>query len=127
MWIAAIPGLDLTAGLRSVGDRKATYERLLRLFVSSHEQAFFSLRHFLVEGDAGEARRLVHSLKGSAATLGAIKLREAAAELEKAILGEQDSQEIDRLISLTEVEHETLLAAIRALPVEGLAQEGLAP
>lgn len=120
--IAAIPGLDLSTGLRRVSGRKHIYKRLLHLYVSSHGTALLRLRRCLAEGKAKEARRLAHSLKGSAATLGVTGVQSAAAALERAISGDQDAREIDRLISALEFEHEALVAAIRGLPGDGMRQ-----
>ena len=112
--ITTISGLDTDAGLRNIGGRKASYERLLRLYVSAHGRDFIALRQSLTESNTKEARRLAHSLKGGAGILGATTVQAAAAKLEEAIEEGRAADEIERLTGETEIKHDALVAAIRA-------------
>jgi len=76
----AIPGLDVSAGLRAANGHPDLYLRLLGRFVETPE--IDDLRAALAAGDRATARRHAHSLKGMAATLGASRLRRMAADLE---------------------------------------------
>ncbi|MDX9994442.1 MAG: PAS domain S-box protein [Rhodocyclaceae bacterium] len=67
--LAAVPGLDLAAGLRSVGGRLALYERVLRKLL---ENALLDdLARALTAQDQPTAHRIAHTWKGVAATVGA--------------------------------------------------------
>lgn len=68
----------------------------------------------LEAGDFGEARRLVHNLKGVAATLGGRAVEAAAAELERAIREPRDGEELARLAGLLETQLQLLATNIRA-------------
>ncbi len=81
----ALPGLDAAFGLQSVRGRLASYCRLLGKFSGNHVDDFARIRQELTDGNPNEARRLAHSLKGAAGTLGASDVRQTAAELEAAI------------------------------------------
>ena len=83
--LAKVPDLDSQLGLASIQGRVATYQRLIDKFSSTHSEDFALIQHHLNTGDNIEARRLAHSLKGGAGTLGAIAVQAAAASLEAAI------------------------------------------
>jgi HPt (histidine-containing phosphotransfer) domain-containing protein len=74
-------GIDLASALVRMGGRSAVYERLLRNFCQDLKPMPEQLAAHLADGASVEARRLMHSLKGLAATLGAKGL---AAEAEHA-------------------------------------------
>jgi two-component system sensor histidine kinase/response regulator len=78
--LEAIEALDVAAGLKAVKGRMEVYLRLLARFTDSRDSE--TLRRALAGADLPTARRAVHTLKGSAATLGAEQLRMAAARLE---------------------------------------------
>lgn len=83
------PGLDAAAGLERVGGRLALWYKVLRQF-RDNLGARFEADYLAAAGDDSARKRLVHSLKGVAMTLGALALsREAGrmnAALEKADL-----------------------------------------
>ncbi|MBS0371361.1 MAG: response regulator [Proteobacteria bacterium] len=81
--LAAVDGLDLTAGLRATRGRVDAYARLLDSFVASEVPA--ELKRALVVGDMKTAHRHAHTLKGLAATLGITRLQAAAPVLEGAL------------------------------------------
>jgi HPt (histidine-containing phosphotransfer) domain-containing protein len=75
--------LDTAAGLRSFGGVRSSYERMLRRFPALHRVDASQFRDAVDAADPDSARRVVHTLKGVAATLGAQALRAAAAECEE--------------------------------------------
>ncbi|PIX97500.1 MAG: histidine kinase [Hydrogenophilales bacterium CG_4_10_14_3_um_filter_63_21] len=82
---ATIAGLDAKAGLRMTRGNTEKYAALLRLFVEHHETDMARLRACLAAGDREQAKRLAHSLKGAAGSVGATGLSGLAAELETAL------------------------------------------
>ena len=79
------PGIDVEVGLVHVGRRLPLLLRVLKRFRDGHGQDFE--RQYAAAqavGDYVTQRRLAHSLKGVALTLGATDLAEAASELEVA-------------------------------------------
>jgi PAS domain S-box-containing protein len=83
--LGAVAGLDLTAGLRSVRGRLVSYLRLLDLFVRSHADDVAELRRHLDSGALPAAQRVLHTLQGAAAALGAEAVRDQALEFELAL------------------------------------------
>jgi two-component system, sensor histidine kinase and response regulator len=101
--LAAIDGLDATLGLRSVRGRLDLYRRLLGQFAGRHEHDMGLLLDCLGRGEIAEARRIAHSLKGSAATLGALRIQQLAAQLEEALRSILDGKAGEGTADLTSV------------------------
>jgi signal transduction histidine kinase/CheY-like chemotaxis protein/HPt (histidine-containing phosphotransfer) domain-containing protein len=97
-----IEGLNAAAGLKYLGGQLGSYRRVLRKFAESHHGEIAKVRTELAAGNAAEARRLAHSLKGMAGTLGAERLQALAAELEKAIAS-PGTDDLDALCDRVEV------------------------
>ncbi|WP_162888596.1 PAS domain-containing protein [Dechloromonas sp. HYN0024] len=100
--LSAIAGLDSQLGLRAVRGRVDSYRRLLGKFSQTHVDDFTQIRSQLAAGNRDEARRLAHSLKGVAATLGATRINQTSADLEMAIKDGHEIPVITRLIDETE-------------------------
>ena len=76
-----IAGLNLDQGLRPMGDDVPAFARLLCQFAERHRDDMLQLTGL----DADAARRMAHTLKGAAATLGLNALSQSAADLEIAL------------------------------------------
>jgi signal transduction histidine kinase/DNA-binding response OmpR family regulator/ABC-type phosphate/phosphonate transport system substrate-binding protein len=115
--LPSIAGLDTAAGLVNANGRLATYRKLLSMFVEHHGGDIDRIRHALGEMQLDEARRLTHSLKGAAGTLGASALNASALALEKAIKAAIDSGGMNEAIagrlSDLEAEVERMLSGLR--------------
>ena len=85
-------------GLLNVGDRIASYTRLLRKYVSTHAGDMATMRRQLAAAETEEALRLAHSLKGVSATLGVRGIQAAAETLEAAIRAGQSDVEIEATV-----------------------------
>jgi two-component system sensor histidine kinase/response regulator len=115
----AIPGIDTKAALRRAGGSLKRYESLLRKFAQPSAGGVEEIRRALAAGDTETAARAAHSIKGSAANLGAAAIAEVAAKAESAILSGQGIEEALRSL---ETSFATTAAAIRAaLPSETVA------
>jgi two-component system, sensor histidine kinase and response regulator len=80
-----IPGIDTQSALKRTGGNRQRYESLLRRFADSQVGAVGEIRVALRAQDSDTAERIAHSLKGTAANLGANALARAAASGELAI------------------------------------------
>ncbi len=123
-----IPGLDAASGLRRVLQRRSTYDGLLRRFVDGQAKAVATARAVLAAGDRTQAQRLLHTLKGTAATIGAGPLAQAAQAAET-ILGQppQDAAEEERLLAACESLCGPLVAAVRQALGDDTAAASPAP
>ncbi|MDP2878638.1 MAG: response regulator, partial [Sulfuricella sp.] len=80
-----LDGIDTREGLRNHMGKEAFYLRILRIFRRDFSDAGSRMRDLIERGELGEARRLAHSLKSGAATIGAMELSAHARELELAL------------------------------------------
>lgn len=74
--------LQMLADLQEPGEPDLLRE-LLTLFLRDTPERLEALRHALAAGDLESAGRAAHSLKGSAANLGAMDLHELASQTEQ--------------------------------------------
>jgi len=107
--------LDRRVGLRNTGGDEELYARLLAMFRDGQRDFSGRFLKALANGDVATAGRLVHTLKGAAATIGAVYLRDAAAALEKSHREAADDPDVRRLAE----EVEALLAPVIA-ELEGI-------
>jgi len=83
--IPGIAGLDQSLALRQLGGRRELYLRVLRQFVTQYRPGLAELEQLMVRGDRRTARRAAHSVKGAAASLGAVELARLMADFESAV------------------------------------------
>ncbi|MDP1652881.1 MAG: response regulator, partial [Rhodocyclaceae bacterium] len=112
--LAAIPGLDAERGLEMLNGKHAVYLRLLRLFAADHGDDMARLRERLAGGDEETARRIAHTLKGTAGNLGATEVQRMATTLDAAMKKGLDPARIEVLAEALESELKRLAAAIFA-------------
>ena len=80
---ALIAQIDIHAALNRLGGKLDVYQRMLRTFVADLSTMPDQLQSYLETGDRVNNHRLLHTLKGLAATLGANTLASAADWAEK--------------------------------------------
>ena len=95
--LAAIPGLKPQLGLQNLAGKEASYLRVLSKFAAKHTVETANLRLALSEADLTTAKRIAHTLKGLAGTMGATDLQASAQLLDSAIHHQQAHGEINRL------------------------------
>ena len=128
--LEGIAGLDAAQGLRQLQGRELLYLRLLRKFVSGQADLPARLAAALAAGDWAQAERLAHTLKGVAAQLGALPLRDLAERLELALRERQAPALIEPLRQAIEHSLPALVAAIAARlssPVAAAPASGFDP
>lgn len=117
--LAAVPGLDVDTALERLLGKTAVYVGLLRRFVVSQAVADTRIAASIAGSEPDEAHRLLHTLKGLAATIGAASLRDVAARLEAAIETRQPALALETVRAETSLRLQALLAALTAaLPPE---------
>jgi two-component system sensor histidine kinase/response regulator len=80
--LASLPGLNLVKGLAALRGNSAKYLNLLSRLLQSNANSPAALRSQIGAGHPGSARLLAHTLKGTAAALGALRLADLAAAIE---------------------------------------------
>jgi PAS domain S-box-containing protein len=87
--LTQIYGLNNQAGLNATRGNVGLYLRLLKQFIEQHQHDGDKMLDKLAENDLPGLKQLLHSLKGVGATLGAYRVQQLAAELER-ILGQRE-------------------------------------
>ncbi|MFZ1986240.1 MAG: response regulator [Desulfatitalea sp.] len=75
---AGLPGIDIRQTLAALNLDKATFTRILTGFLADNRDTVEKLKQASADCDLETMRQLAHSLKGSAANIGANDLRSAA-------------------------------------------------
>ncbi len=109
-----IDGLDVAVGLRTMRGHEERYQRILGVFARTHRDDAATLRQILADGRQPEAERIAHSLKGSAGSIGAMRVAGAAASLEKAIRDKTPADSLETSIATLATELAQLVPAIEA-------------
>ena len=125
--LAGVPGLDTARGLAAVRGNAGKYLGMLRDLVASHGDDMTLLGCRLDAGDHAAALRLAHTLKGTAGTLGADRLAQAAGRLEQALRDSPPARRrgaaIDPGIAAVASELHALAAALPPLPAPPVPAE----
>jgi len=80
-----LPGVDVQAGLHRLGGNQALYLELLKDFCRTYGEPEEKIRRLIAADDTSRARRLVHTIKGTAGNLSVVSVSFSAAELEKGL------------------------------------------
>jgi len=102
-------GLDVEGAIRALGGDRTLYVHILRAFLAELEGLPAILAQQLAEGERMDAKRTLHTLKGTAATIGAMALSEAARIGEADVLVAQPATDERVLSVLRELAHKTLV------------------
>ncbi len=108
-----IPGLDVSAGLRSLLGNVPRYANLLAQFAQSHGDDAILLLEQMVSGDYQAFRQTAHAIKGVAATLGARQVHRLALELELEGKRGADTDQLRGCIEMLASEMTALSDALR--------------
>lgn len=86
-WMSQLDGqgFDVEGALHRVGGNATLYKRLLLSLLRTQSDADQRLQQALIQNDLPEAQRIVHTLKGVAANLGATALADASGCLDSAL------------------------------------------
>ena len=129
--IPLLAGIDQRAGLATTNHNARLYAKLLIKFRDS--QADFGAQFALARQDADveAAMRCAHTLKGTAGSMGAKGLQEAAKRLETALRHHQPADVIDELLARTLAELDPVIAELHKLdanpPAEPPTRSGSEP
>ncbi len=108
----ALDGLDAAAGLKNALGRPRLYLSLLRKFVDGQSDYVNRIRSCLAQEDWATAQRLAHTLKGTAAQIGATALRAQAEALEYELKDTAPAEKLEPLLAGTGTQLAQLTDAI---------------
>ncbi len=84
--------VDVPWGLKRTGGNYSLFRMLLRQFLDDHEDTVRELEKLLLDNDMESARRLVHTIHGVTATIGARKLERATEALEQVLVSKDEER-----------------------------------
>ena len=117
--LASVPGLDVARGLTMLRGNSSKYLELLGRFLTFHVNDMAALEQGLATGDLEGALRVAHTLKGAAATMGAIQLSTLARRIEdilrEAQSGEPPARQLESCIEDVRSYYSVLFAAVSPL------------
>jgi len=111
--LAAIPGLDTQIGLNNLAGKTTSYINKLGKFAARQSVEMDELNQSLAKGDRVTAKRIAHTLKGLAGTMGAVSLQSNARRLEVAIREQFASGPTQDLVEAVMSEYSSLAEAIQ--------------
>lgn len=85
MGLPAMPGFETTGALQRMNGKIETYRRILCMFREHNATMLVDIHLANERGDQSELKLLLHRLKGTALTIGAVDLAAVAAQLEDAV------------------------------------------
>jgi PAS domain S-box-containing protein len=115
---AGIAGIDAAAGLASMGESASMFRKMLRRFRSEQAGFAFAFGEARAAGDRVLARRIVHTLRGTAGMIGALQVQGAAADLENAVRSGAPDAHVDALRARLHTELSIVLGALAPLDLE---------
>jgi two-component system, sensor histidine kinase and response regulator len=114
--LAAIPGLDVAMGLKSMLGKLSKYRELLKIYARTHGEELSGARSLLEQGERERARQIVHRLKGSSGAVGAREVHRLATELDTLLRGNSPLADALDLFSQLETTQKDLVVALQSLP-----------
>ncbi|SLM32571.1 putative Histidine kinase [Desulfamplus magnetovallimortis] len=85
-YMKEIPGVDLKQAMKRLNGNISLFCDLIFDFVKSSDSAIEQTRGFLDKNDLESAHHIIHTLKGSAGNLSALKIHKAAEALDSALI-----------------------------------------
>ncbi len=127
---ASAAGVDLAAALQRLGGKPDVYRRMLQTFAND----LLTLPGQMQAAQPDDLKRLLHTLKGLSATLGATALSARAAALEKLALANATGEPVAGLaqqasdaITRAQPGLQALLEALQPSPADALANQDAHP
>ena len=81
-----MPGINIKFGLSCVSGKIELFQSLLVKFLENHETFSVDIQKALQDGKTDLVRRMAHTLKGVAGTIGALRLQEMARDVEASLV-----------------------------------------
>ncbi|MBF0562956.1 MAG: response regulator, partial [Alphaproteobacteria bacterium] len=113
--VIAVPGLDARQALLRFGGNEETLRSMLARLAEMTVGLLETLRGTLKAGDARQAARCMHSLRGSAGNIGVVGLASLAGDIESAILDGRTG-DLPNLLGNLEASAQAFRDGVKAIP-----------
>ena len=119
--IPIIDGLDYKQGLKRVMGKTQRYLEMLQKYVATQEKLIQELNAAMINNDMQSAERFAHTSKSLNGNIGALKLQDLAAELEKMLREQSEPQSLKSHFDLYMNELNLMLNEIKkSLPITNI-------
>ncbi|MBF0358984.1 MAG: response regulator [Magnetococcales bacterium] len=108
-----LPGLDEKTGISRLGGNLKAYRNLLEKFCNNQEGTVDAVAKAIADGNHKQVELLIHTLKGTTASIGAIDLSKLISEFEDELLAGAGGQNISKLENIG-TELDKLICGIRS-------------
>jgi polar amino acid transport system substrate-binding protein len=98
-WPEHVKGLNITQGIKQVGGNEALFQKLVIDFWHNYQDLPQKLQRYLQQGAIDKADRLLHTIKGVSANIGATELNKIVSQINDEIHQQQEikTSSIDQL------------------------------
>ena len=120
-----LPGLDIATALSRLRGRVDSLKKLLAAFAENQAEVVPSIQNEWAAGNHEASKRLAHTLKGLAGTIGAEELQIAAKAVETACGTDPRGGDITDLLATLDVHLRQVMASIATLAIE--SESAVAP
>ncbi|MCK8824050.1 response regulator [Fuchsiella alkaliacetigena] len=97
-----LSNLDVEAGLKRVNDNRNLYFKLLNRFLEMNKESLAKIKKASLEGDQQLIKEEAHSLKGTAANIGANQVAKLCQQIQEGKFSEQAIEELEAELALVE-------------------------
>lgn len=108
-----LPGLSTEKGLYMCNGSQELYRMMLEQFLATKAGIAEEVRTELAQGDRETARRMVHSMKSVAGTIGAPDLYSIVLALEQALVKQEEGESIEKHRIAFESEMQKILSGLK--------------
>ena len=117
-----LPGIDTRIGMVTTMQNHKLYRQLLKMFHEGQHNFAETFAAAQKDADSSAAMRVAHTLKGTAASIGAQGIRVAADELEQACENNMPPETIDRLLAKTLLELTPVIAGLTSIVADKIVE-----
>lgn len=110
---ACLPGLSVEKGLRMCNGSQALYRMVLEQFLATKAGIVAEIRSEIAGENIETARRMVHSMKSVAGTIGALDLYSVGLNLEQALIKKEERQSLEGHLTAFEQEMKKILFGLK--------------
>jgi two-component system, sensor histidine kinase and response regulator len=103
-----IPILDIQSALARLGGNQEIYEKVLTAFIAEYKIAANAINEMINKREMEKAGQYIHSLKGVAGNIGAVRIQYVCQDIEKAISEQNSTKLSDLLLNLLDTHNKTL-------------------
>ena len=101
--------LDVASALRRLGGKKEVYQKVLGTFMKEYQDATIGIQDALNKKDSTAAFQKIHSVKGVAGNIGAVKLQNISEKIENGLRNDNISKSLEYIPAFERILGQTIV------------------